>query len=84
MRGCSYAGQGFGRPFLAPPDVPAERLRVLRHAFDTTMKDREFVEDVRRQKLDLAPKTGEELSVLAASIYATPKPIIDKINELTR
>ena len=44
----------------------------------------EFVEDVRRQKLDLTPKTGEELSALAASVYATPKPIIDRITEFTR
>ena len=79
-----YAGQGFGRPFLAPPDVPAERLRALRDAFDTTMRDREFVDDVRRQKLDLAPKNGEELAALARSIYATPRPIVDKISELTR
>ena len=34
-----YAGQGIGRPFVAPPDLPADRLKMLRDAFNATMKD---------------------------------------------
>jgi len=77
-----YAGQGFGRPFLAPPDLPPERLTMLRDAFDATMKDPAFVEDVRQQKLGIDPRTGRELAALAASIYATPKAIVDKVAKL--
>src|SRR6185436_2513895 len=47
-----YAGQGIGRPFVAPPDLPAERLRMLRDAFAATMKDKDFVADATKQKLD--------------------------------
>ena len=77
-----YAGQGFGRPFLAPPDLPPQRLAMLRGAFNATMRDREFADDVRRQKLDLDPRTGEQLAALVTSIYATPKAIIDKVANL--
>ena len=77
-----YAGQGFGRPFLAPPELPAERLRMLREAFNATMKDPEFAEDARRQKLALEPKTGEHLAELARSIYNTPGAIVDRVTGL--
>src|SRR5260370_13155173 len=43
-----YAGQGIGRPFVAPPDMPAERVKMVRDAFRDTMKDAEFLEDARK------------------------------------
>jgi len=79
-----YAGQGIGRPFVAPPDMPAERLKMLRDAFNATMKDAEFVAEVQKQSLDLDPRTGEQLEKLIREIYATPKPIVDKIGELIK
>src|SRR5215831_7655707 len=42
-----YAGQGIGRPFVAPPDLPAARLKMLRDAFNATMQDADFVADAR-------------------------------------
>jgi tripartite-type tricarboxylate transporter receptor subunit TctC len=77
-----YAGQGFGRPFLAPPELPPQRLTMLRDAFNATMADPAFAEDVHKQKLDLDPRTGEQLAALATSIYATPKEIVDKVASL--
>jgi tripartite-type tricarboxylate transporter receptor subunit TctC len=79
-----YAGQGIGRPFVAPPDLPADRLKMLRDAFNTTMKDTDFIADVKKQKFDLEPEDGEHLTALIRKIYATPKPIVDKIGELIK
>ena len=79
-----YAGQGIGRPFIAPPDMPAERAKMVRDAFDATMKDPEFIADAARQKLDVDPESGEHLAALIKKIYATPKPIVDKIGELIK
>jgi tripartite-type tricarboxylate transporter receptor subunit TctC len=79
-----YAGQGIGRPFVAPPDLSPERLQALRTAFDATMKDADFIADVQRQKLDLEPETGEHLAGLIRRIYATPKPIIERIGGLVK
>jgi tripartite-type tricarboxylate transporter receptor subunit TctC len=79
-----YAGQGIGRPFVAPPDLPADRLKMLRDAFNATMKDPDFIADVRKQKLDLEPEDGEHLEALIRKIYATPKPIVDKVSELIK
>src|ERR1700730_1827047 len=43
------ARQTMARPYAAPPDIPAERLVVLRNAFDLTMKDPEFLADAKRR-----------------------------------
>jgi tripartite-type tricarboxylate transporter receptor subunit TctC len=79
-----YAGQGIGRPFVAPPDLPADRLKMLREAFNATMTDADFVAEVKRSKLDLEPEDGQHLAALIMKIYATPKPIVDRITGLIK
>ena len=79
-----YAGQGIGRPFVAPPDLPPDRLKMLRDAFKATMTDPAFVAEAQKSKLDLEPEDGEHLAVLIAKIYATPKPIVDKITSMIK
>jgi len=79
-----YAGQGIGRPFVAPPDLPADRLKMLRDAFTATMKDAEFVADAKKSKLEVEPEDGEHLAALIAKIYRTPKPIIDRVGNLIK
>ena len=79
-----YAGQGIGRPFVAPPDLPADRLKMLRDAFSATMKDKDFVADATKQKLDVEPEDGEHLAALIKKVYATPKAVVDKIGELIK
>jgi tripartite-type tricarboxylate transporter receptor subunit TctC len=79
-----YAGQDIGRPFVAPPDLPPDRLKMLRDAFNATMMDPEFIADVRRNKFDLEPETGEHLATLINKIYATPKAIIERVSNLIK
>ena len=79
-----YAGQGIGRPVVAPPDLPPDRLKMLRDAFKATMTDPAFVAEAQKSKLDLEPEDGEHLAVLIAKIYATPKPIVDKITSMIK
>jgi tripartite-type tricarboxylate transporter receptor subunit TctC len=79
-----YAGQDIGRPFVAPPDLPPERLKMLRDAFSATMKDPDFAADVKRNKFDLEPEDGEHLAALINRIYATPKAIIDRVSNLIK
>ena len=79
-----YAGQGIGRPFVAPPDLPADRLKMLRAAFMATMKDPEFLADAGKSKLAVEPEDGEHLASLIAKIYATPKPIVERVGNLIK
>ena len=77
-----YAGQGIGRPFVAPPNLPPDTLKMLRDAFEATMRDPAFIADVKKQKFDLDPEDGATLAGLINKIYATPRPIIDKVTGL--
>lgn len=79
-----YAGQGIGRPFVAPPNIPDDRLKMLRAAFDATMKDPEFIAEAAKNKLDLEPENGEHLAGLIRKIYATPKAVVDRVGELIK
>src|SRR5262249_45382218 len=64
-----YAGMGIGLPFIAPPDLPADRAKMVQDAFSATMKDADFVADAKKQKLDVAPKDGEFLTSLVKKSY---------------
>ena len=79
-----YAGQGLGRPFIAPPDLPPARLDMLRSAFDKVWKDPEAMEEARKLKLDIDPRTGAQLQALVATIYATPPSVVDRISALIK
>lgn len=70
------AREDLGRPFVAPPDVPPERIRALRRAFDATMKDSEFIADAKRQRFNVVSISGEELTSIIERMYQTPKEVV--------
>jgi tripartite-type tricarboxylate transporter receptor subunit TctC len=70
------------RSFAAPPALPAGKAALLRRAFDATLQDAEFRAEAARMQADLAPTTGEEVQALVARIYATPRPVIERIKKL--
>ncbi len=71
-----------GRPIVAPPAVPADRVKILRDAFKSTMQDPAFLEDVKKKKLEADPTFGEELEALAKDIVAQPREVVDKIKKV--
>ena len=79
-----YSGMGIGRPFIAPPGLPEERMATLRAAFEATMKDPEFAADAERQKLVLEPSSGQHLADIVGRLYATPRAVIDRVGELIK
>ena len=79
-----YAGQGIGRPFVAPPELPAARVKMLRDAFAATMKDPEFRADAKKTKLDVNPTDGAGLEALIKRIYATPKHLVAQVAALIK
>ena len=70
-----------GRPFLAPPDVPADRVKALRDAFDATLKDKEFLIDAERRRVEINLVTGAEVDQLLKTSAAAPKAVIDAVRE---
>jgi len=65
-----------GRPYLAPPGVPGDRLAALRKAFMDTDKD--FLAEAEANKFEINPVDGEELEKLVKDVYQTPPEIAKK------
>jgi tripartite-type tricarboxylate transporter receptor subunit TctC len=68
--------QVMARPFAAPPGIPADRARALREAFDATMKDADFIAEMKKLDLDLQPVTGPEIDALIREVYASPPDVV--------
>ena len=60
------------RPLVAPPDVPAERLAILRKALMALAADKDFLEDVKRSRLEVTLLPGEAVQAFVARVAATP------------
>ena len=77
-----FARQVMGRPFLAPPGVPKERLALLRKAFMQTLRDEAFLAEARKLNLEITPVNGEAVQELVAEMYRTPPEILAKALEV--
>jgi tripartite-type tricarboxylate transporter receptor subunit TctC len=71
-----------GRPFAGPPELPAKTTALLRRAFDATVEDPQFRADATKIQAELAPTTGEDVQNLVGRIYATPRPVIERVKKL--
>jgi tripartite-type tricarboxylate transporter receptor subunit TctC len=65
-----------GRPIVTSPGVPADRVALLRRAFEATMKDPGFLADADKQSLEVKPLAGAAIDKLLAQAYAAPKPVV--------
>ena len=72
-----------GRPFIASQAVPAERVKILRDAFNATMQDPQFIAEAQKLRLPISPKTGEEALKVVEEIYATPDDIVAAARKVT-
>jgi tripartite-type tricarboxylate transporter receptor subunit TctC len=76
-----FAPQAIGRPFAAPPGIPADRKAALIKAFDETMKDPALLAEAGREKMDIGPMRGPDIDKLLAELYGIPPDIIDKASK---
>ena len=75
---------GVGRSVFTAPEVPADRLALLRQAFAETLKDPEFQADAQRIGLELDPMSGEALQHYVAALMDTPADLIAKAEAARR
>jgi len=63
-------------PFAAPPDLPKDRAAALRAAFDTTMRDPEYLAETNKRGLEVNPMSGASIDKLIAELYTTPSDVV--------
>jgi tripartite-type tricarboxylate transporter receptor subunit TctC len=71
-----------GKPVVLGPDVPAERVAIIRRAFDATVLDRDFRAEAEKLKLDIDPESGEQLSGLVKAMMAKSAAIAAHAREI--
>jgi tripartite-type tricarboxylate transporter receptor subunit TctC len=70
------------RPLTLPPGTPKERVQILVKALQETLKDKEFLAETEKAKLDLNPVTGEELEKVVAGFLKTDSAMVAKMKEI--
>jgi tripartite-type tricarboxylate transporter receptor subunit TctC len=73
-----------GRPWLTPPNVPAERVAALRRAFDATMKDEAFLAEAKQRKLEVTPRTGAQIEAVLRQAADFPPHLLAKLATMTK
>jgi len=76
--------QVFQRSYIAPPEVPAEPLRILRTAFDATMQDPQFLAESKKLRIDIEPLSGAKVQEIVLKLHATSKDIVQKARAAIR
>jgi tripartite-type tricarboxylate transporter receptor subunit TctC len=82
LAGAIMASGDLGRPFITPPGILPERLKILRDGFRKTMNDPAFLADVKARKLETDPDYGEQLEALAKQAVSQPRDIVERMKKL--
>ena len=77
-----FASTEFGRPYVFPPDVPKERVELMRKAFAESLKDPALVAEAAKIKLDMTFRPPDHLETLVARLYETPPELIETVKKL--
>ena len=76
------AGDELGRPMVAPPGVPPERVKILREAYNRALKDPDLMAEVARSRLDMEPITGQEIEALYKDLMEQPAAVVELVKKL--
>jgi tripartite-type tricarboxylate transporter receptor subunit TctC len=82
--GLLFGMQALGRFYVSPPGLTDERRNALRRALAATMKDRQFLADAAKTKIDINPSTGEEVEAFIAVVSASPPAVIERAKRALR
>lgn len=80
----AFVEQVMGRPFVLPPGVPKDRVEALRKAFDQTMRDKDFLEDAKNQKVEIDPVSGARINELLEKVYTAPPELAQRVRDLVK
>jgi hypothetical protein len=72
----------FGRPLVTPPGVPADRLKILRDAFDKSVSDPALLAAAEKRRLEMDPASGAELETLAKEVMSASPEIVERMQKL--
>jgi hypothetical protein len=72
----------YGRPMLAPPATPADRVAALAAGLKATLADPQFLEEVKRANIEIQPMDPDTVAKLVDDVLRTPAPVIERARVL--
>ena len=72
----------FGRPMVATPGVPPDRVKILRDAYQRSLKDSALLEELKKRRWSVDAISGEELAKLAKEVVSQPPDVVDRMMKL--
>jgi tripartite-type tricarboxylate transporter receptor subunit TctC len=73
------AESDYGRSVFLPPGVPADRAKMMRAAFEATMKDPDFLAEAAKLRIDIEPISGDVLAKITRQIVETPPDVLELV-----
>jgi tripartite-type tricarboxylate transporter receptor subunit TctC len=75
------SASAYARPFILPPGTPKDRVEILRTAFESTLKDPDFLAEAKKARLIIDPVSGEEMQKLVADVFTMSPALQAKLKE---
>ena len=76
------ASGDFGRPLVAPPGVPADRVKILRDAFNKSVSDPALLAEAEKRQLEMDPENGAELETLAKEVMSASPDVVERMKKI--
>lgn len=70
--------------YVLPPGTPKERVRVLRRAFQDTLKDPELLAEAKKAKMEINPVGGDELAGLVNGLFSLDPAAVTKLKDILK
>ncbi len=74
--------QAFGKSYLVPPEVPADRVAILRAAFAAVLKDKEFLVEAEKVRIEITAQSGDEVQRVVQNAYASTSDVIERLRRI--
>ena len=78
------SGAELGRSLVMPPDVPADRVKLLRTAFHAMLEDPELLAEIEKSGQEFQPASGEHVERLVREVASAPRDIVDRVEAILR
>jgi tripartite-type tricarboxylate transporter receptor subunit TctC len=72
-----------GRPMIATPGIPADRIKILREAYLKVFKEPEVIAEAKKSRLDLETLTGEQVEAEMKEVMNQPREVVERVKKLS-
>jgi tripartite-type tricarboxylate transporter receptor subunit TctC len=77
-----HAPSAILRAYALPPGTPKNRVETLRAGFNATMKDQEFLAEMKKAKLEINSLTGAEVDGIVKKLFQMDAKNVAKIRDV--